>query len=192
MDKAAIILSLISTLAIVVGPILALQIQRRLDADREAKNRKLWVFKTLMSNRATSLNPSFVQALNLIDVEFDGDNNEEKAVRNAWKVLLDHFTDLGEPDAPKNLAERTPELTTKLLLAMGKCLGYDFDEVHIKKGAYYPQGLGNVEQEQHALRREVLELLDGKRKLPIALFEDKFPDLIPEAKAAPASSARPK
>ncbi len=33
---------------------------------------------------------------------------------------------------------------------------------------------------QHSLRRQLLELLDGsgRRKIPIAAFEQKFPDLI--------------
>ena len=127
-----------------------------------------------MSFRATSLSPNYVQALNLIDVEFDGKNQQEKAVRDAWKVLLDHFSNLpGE-----NAWEKSTELTAKLLLVMGGALGYDFDEVHVKKGAYYPKHLVDVENEQNTLRRAVLALLDGQRKLPIAVLEDKFPDLL--------------
>lgn len=61
---------------------------------RDTKNRKLWVFKTLMTYRATFLAPNFVQALNLIDVEFTA--KSEKPIRDAWKVLLDHFADLGQ------------------------------------------------------------------------------------------------
>ena len=87
----------------------------------------------------------------------------------------DHFGDLGGDHPPQNSAEKTAELTTKLLLAMGKSLGYDFDEVQIKKGAYYPMGLGNVEEEQHALRRGLLELLAGKRRMPVGVLEEKFP-----------------
>jgi uncharacterized protein DUF6680 len=168
-----IIIAVATVIAIVAGPVLALEMQRRLDKGREERNRKLTIFKTLMAYRATSLAPQFVQSLNLIDVEFNA--AAEKPVRDAWKVLLDHFVELGK-DA--NLLAKTPDLTADLLEKMGKCLGYDFDPVYIKKGAYYPQGLGNVEQEQHALRREFLELLRGKRKLPIAVFEDRFPDLV--------------
>jgi hypothetical protein len=168
-----IVIAVATIIAIVAGPILALEMQRRLDEGREVRNRKLTIFKTLMAYRATFLAPQFVQALNLIDVEFNAP--AEKPVRDAWKVLLDHFGELGK-DA--KLQAKTPDLTADLLEKMGKSLGYDFDPVYIKKGAYYPQGLGDVEQEQHSLRRQVLELLQGKRKLPIAVFEDRFPDLI--------------
>jgi len=107
--------------AIVVGPVLALEMQRRLDARREARTRKLLVFKTLMGNRATPLSPLFVQALNLIDIEFDG--KDEKPVRDAWKVLLDHFYELGTfnqsgTPVPPHLLERGVSLTGTRLLPL--------------------------------------------------------------------------
>ena len=118
MDKTALMLGALTIVAIIAGPIIALQVQRQLDSSREARNRKLWVFKTLMSYRSTALSPNFVQALNLIDVEFDANSEKEKAVRNAWKVLLDHFGDLSRPKIPANSSEKTAELTAKLLLLM--------------------------------------------------------------------------
>ncbi len=182
-----IIVGFLTVVAIVAGPIVALQLQRSLDNRRAARDRKLYIFKTLMTYRVTTVAPAFVQALNLIDIEFAGNNAKEKAVREAWKVLLDHFIDLREPNTKEKpvalTVDKSATLTTNLLKAMGTCLGYDFDEVHLKKGAYYPQFLVNVENEQHQLRRETLELLAGQRKLPIAVFEDKFPDLLPISKA---------
>lgn len=174
MDKTGIVLSIITIIAILVGPVAALYIQRRLDISREGRNRKLGVFKTLMSYRATALAPVFVQALNLIDVEFDGDNEKERNVRNAWKELLDL---LNNYRSTPNAQEKTRELTADLLQAMGTCLGYDFDRVQVKKGAYYPEGLVNTEQEQHAVRRGILDVLQGKRRIPVGIFEDKFPPI---------------
>jgi hypothetical protein len=37
-------------LAIIQGPIIALRIQSRIEEDRETRNRKLWIFKTLMNS----------------------------------------------------------------------------------------------------------------------------------------------
>lgn len=179
MDKTGIALNLLTIIAIVSGPIIALQVQRKLDREREAQNRKLWVFKTLMSFRATALAPSFVQALNLIDVEFNGDNEKEKSVRNAWKVLLDHYVDLTRAKEPNSdtLTEKSTQLRANLLMAMGQCLDYDFDEVLVKKGSYYPTGLGDVEAEQHAIRRGVLNVLSGRGRIPVGVFEEKFPPI---------------
>jgi hypothetical protein len=169
-----ILLSLITVLAIYRGPIEALKIQRKLDEEREGKNRKVGIFKTLMSNRVVRPTPAYVQALNLIDVEFTGDSLEEKAVRVAWKELHDLYSNW---KTTQNAEDKSNELNAVLLSAMGKCLGYEFDKVYLKKGGYYPEFFGNVEMEQHTLRRQLLELLDGKRKLPIAKFVEDFPDV---------------
>lgn len=178
---AGLILSAVTIAAIYYGPISALKIQRKLDEERESRNRKLSIFKTMMSNRATRMAPQYVQSLNMIDVEFTANNEQEKAVRNAWRELLDLFVNFNKTP---NATEKADDLNAALLAAMGRSLGYDFDKVHLKKGAYYPEFLGNVEIEQHTLRKHVLELLDGKgtRKLPVAMFEQKFPDLVDRPK----------
>lgn len=170
------VLSILTIVAIYVGPIRALKIQRRLDDERETRNRKLHIFKTLMSNRVLRLSPLYVQALNLIDIEFTADNPEEKEVRDTWKELNDLYTNF---KTTPNADEKANDLNASLLATMGKALGYEFDKVYLRRGGYYPEFFANVEKEQHALRRQLLELLDGtgRRKLPIAAFEQRFPDV---------------
>ncbi len=184
MDKATLVLGLVGVIlsgitiwAIYYGPIKALKIQRQLDSEREERSRKLNIFKTLMSHRAQRLSPSYVQALNLIDVEFTANTPEEKAVRDAWKELYDLFANWKTTTNPD---DKSNDLNAGLLAAMGKSLGYEFDKVQLKKGGYYPDFFSNVEIEQHALRKMFLELLDGtgRRKLPVVTFEQKFPDLL--------------
>jgi len=174
MDATGIVLGAITILAIIVGPIAALWVQRKLDEGRDERNRKMWVFKTLMSNRAVRTSPAYVQALNLIDVEFTANSDKEKAVRDAWKELMDLYKDF---NVTPNAADKSTELNAVLLAAMGKALGYSFDKVYLKKGAYYPEFLGNVELEQHALRRALLDLFAGKRRIPVGVFEEKFPEI---------------
>jgi hypothetical protein len=135
----------------------------------------------LVSNRVTRLSPVYVQALNLIDVEFTGDDQKEQAVRERWKELRDVYDNY---KTTPNAEEKSTDLNAALLAAIGETLGYHFDKVYLKRGGYYPEFLGNAEIEQHTLRKQVLELLDGtgKRKLPVATFESKFPDLKPPAR----------
>jgi hypothetical protein len=187
MDNVSIAFNSITILAIVAGPILALQVQRWLDAGREAKTRKLWIFRTLMSYRATRIAPAFVQALNLIGLDFDGSNKKEKQVLTAWRVLLDHLSDA----ASIKDDDKTATLTTDLLIAMGKCVGYEFNPVEIKKGAYHPVGLVNIEEESHAVRRQVLEVLSGNRRVPVAVFEDKFPPITMPTTEIPGGGVSP-
>jgi hypothetical protein len=144
-----VILSAITIFAIYYGPIKALKIQRELDDQREERNRKVNIFKSLMSNRSTRLTYQYVQALNLIDVEFTGSSDKEKAVREAWKELHDLYSNY---KTTPNAEERSTDLNIALLGAMARCLGYDFDKVHLKRGGYYPEFFGRIEAEQHTLR----------------------------------------
>jgi hypothetical protein len=164
------------------APVHALDVQTKLDEAKERGARKLGIFKTLMANRATRLNPNFVQALNMIDMEFTQDS--DKDVRDAWKELLDHYSDWGAKPQDKRKTDddadikKSTELLAELLARMSKAVGYSFDKVTIKKGIYYPEGLSNVEQEQHAVRRAMLNLLSGQgAKLPVAVFEQKFKEI---------------
>ena len=64
----------------------------------------------------------------------------------------------------------------------------------MKKGAYYPEGLVNTEQEQHAVRRGILDVLQGKRRIPVGVFEDRFPPInlpeIPEEELPPPNAPK--
>jgi hypothetical protein len=80
--------SVLTVVAIIVAPIVALNLQRKADGGSGMEKQKTLDFKTLMSNRSTRLNPTFVQALNMIDIEFAA--APEKG-QEAWKKLLDHY-----------------------------------------------------------------------------------------------------
>lgn len=173
-EQTALIAGL-TILAIIVGPLLALWLQRIAENRREKRQGRLWVFKTLMMYRATPLAYPYVQALNLIDVSFNSASENEKAVRAAWNTLLDHLTvNKDHPD----FGETTKTHTATLLAAMAKCLGYEFDEVYLKRHAYQPKGHGLVEEEQHELRNLLLQVLRNDRRIPIALFPDDFRPII--------------
>ena len=178
---ATVLVGVATIVAIVRGPIIALRTQRKLDDEREAKTRKLWIFKTLMAYRVTRLSPQFVQALNLIDIEFT--DNSEKPIRDAWKELQDHYADWGRKTTAEReaagltLIERANDLLAEMLVKMGSSLGYTFDKVYVKKASYYPEGLGDMELEQHALRKGLLRVLAGEASLPIAVFQQTFAPL---------------
>jgi hypothetical protein len=163
--------------AILLGPILALYAQRLLDSFREKRRRQRWVFRELMITRYTRLSPRYVEALNAVPIEFGGRGGEKHVVEK-WKECLDH---LGT-DSKKNpgaWSQTSFELVIDLLFEMSKCLGYNFERLEIKREAYLPQMFADIEAQQHALRRQLLELTDGsgRRKLPVAVFEQGFPDL---------------
>ena len=155
----------LTIVAIVIAPVVAVQVQKRLEVFREQRGRKLWVFKTLMATRAATVSADHVQALNMIDLEFR--EKRYKRVTVAWKTYLDHLSSY--PKDAENLqpiwGERRVDLLTNLLLEMGCSLGYEFDEVHVKKGIYAPEAHGRLEDENMLIRRGLLNLLYGDTSL---------------------------
>jgi hypothetical protein len=171
--------------ATAVSPLIAVQVTRYLDDRNEERGRKLSVFKALMATRATTLAPQHVEALNRIDLEFSSKRPKERAVLDAWQQYLDHLSQTGM--AAEVWAVRRLELLVDLLYVMGNLLGYDFNKTQLKNSAYMPTGHGKLEEDQHRFRLLMLELLEGKRVLP--MFVTNIPPQQGSAVAAAASSA---
>lgn len=163
-------ISILSIIAILISPLIAVQVTQYLDRKRQLGERKLNVFKTLMSTRSANLVPSHIQALNMIDVEFDIKKPLEKEVVEAWKIYLDHLNDKNYPTATWD--SRRVELLIDLLHKMGKSLNYDFDKSHIKNTSYYPRGYGETEDDQYIIRKSFVNLLKGETPLPIRIVDD--------------------
>ncbi|RUO80940.1 hypothetical protein CWI84_02170 [Idiomarina tyrosinivorans] len=167
----------IMILAVIAGPVLAVQAQKYVESIKEARNRKLRIFYTLMSTRATRLTQEHVAALNMIDIEFYGKNrfgkrnqsDGEKNITNAWKIYNDHLNNKKPDDRVEAWIDKGDELFTSLLYAMAQHLGYEFDEVQLKRDCYRPIAHGNIELEQHKLRQGLVDVLEGKKPLPMAI-----------------------
>ena len=169
--------------AIVGGPFLGIWVHGKLDARKQAYKRRLDIFKTLMTTRATPLSAQHVEALNRIDIEFIG--GEGKKVRGAWKILLHHFDNAPvAPPIPRIDASQQEQdaygeafrqysdnvgrwvrhgddLRTNLLMQMGASFQYDFDEVQIRRAAYSPKLHGDIENMQRSFLETANEVLSG-------------------------------
>ena len=74
-------LEVCTILAIVVGPVIAVCITRKLDRDRAAAGRKMEIFRALMRTRGIPIHWDHVGALNLVEVEFI----DHQDVIETWK-----------------------------------------------------------------------------------------------------------
>lgn len=153
--------------AVFLGPIVAVRLTRYLDDHKEIRTRKLDIFKTLMATRVYNVSWTHVEALNRIDLEFDKSHKQEKEVIEAWKEYLDLLSNTAMP--PDQWAVRRVDLLIELLHKMAKVLNYDFDKTHIKNSSYSPRVHGETEEQQTALRKGLVEVLEGKRSLPMTI-----------------------
>lgn len=130
-----------------------------------------------MATRAYNVSPSHVEALNSIDLEFSNKRPLEKAVLDIWQQYLDHLGILQMDPGTWNI--RRVDLLVDLLYAMGKCVGYDFNKTQIKNGTYSPTVHGRIEDEEGRIRSMTLELLEGKRHMPMHVTNLPTPEQQP-------------
>jgi len=157
----------IMILAVFLGPITAVQLTRFLDARTAAKQRKLDIFKTLMSTRQYTTNWDHVMTLNRIDLEFSSKNAKGKSVVEAWKAYLDLLND--KSMTPEQWGTKRLDLLVDLLHKMSIVLDYDFDKTHIKNSSYSPMAHGNIDIQQNAIRQGLLEVLEGKKTVQMEI-----------------------
>ncbi len=180
----------LSILAVLLSPLIAVQVSELLQRRRERRDRRLFVFRSLMTTRASGLDPEHVRALNMIDVEFHGSDKKTKAVVNAWKAYLDHLNTKRE--ATPDLWDKTKEdLLVTLLSEMARHLGYDFDSTHIRRAVYVPILYGETWLDQQVLRKGLVALMKGERSFPIFLTGMNPPDAGPAAPTPPAAPGNP-
>ena len=169
----------IMIVAVIIGPIAAVQIQKFLETQKEAKERRIKVFKDLMSTRAARLTYNHVAALNLVGLEFYG--KEYSKVTSSWNIYLDHLSSFPYDDESLvNLwTEKRNDLISELLYEMGISLGFEFDKVHIKKAGYTPQGYTDQENDHTFIRKATIEVLNGTRPIPLKIVSiPGDPDMI--------------
>lgn len=59
------------------------------------------------------------------------------------------------------------DLLVELLYHMALALKYDFDKTQIRNGTYAPVAHGKIENQQEAIRQGVIDILEGKRVIPM-------------------------
>lgn len=153
--------------AVLVGPVLAVWVTRRIDKSRLKQTRRMDVFRTLMRTRRVRLNPDHVGALNLVEIEFYG----ESAVIESWKAYWKHLHTVPpsglSDDQQRQFFQERDGLLTKLLHAIAKTLSFHIEQLDIMEGGYAPQGWLDDEQTVRQLRALTLDILSGRRGIPV-------------------------
>lgn len=168
---------IIMTAAVIIGPILAVQIQKTLEQFRERKQSRLSIFRTLMSTRAQRLHREHVQALNMIDIEFYGrkipiikiryQTNKEQTVTHAWKSYNSHLNKIQDYPDINIWISKSDDLFTDLLYALSQAMNYDFDKVQLRRDCYRPIAHGDLETTQANILKGLEKVFSGDTALPM-------------------------
>lgn len=160
----------INVVAILLSPLIALQVQKWIERYKSRETRQLYVFRTLMTTRLSRVSSDHVNALNMIDLEFSPTMKKEKAVLTSWKIYLGHLNSYPtESDQIAVWISKSDDLFTNLLYAMSRALGFDFDLDHLKRSIYSPKAHGEADLELQLIRKGLSEILSGQTSLPVEL-----------------------
>jgi hypothetical protein len=151
------------------------QAQKAIEDLRQRNDRKMTVFAQLMATRAARVSPEHVRALNMVDIVFYGRlifgrryrSKKEQAVLDAWKEYLDHLNTRADDKTLPLWTARGDELFTNLLFLISQDVGFTFDRVQLKKGAYSPVAHGDLEMESTLLRRGAIRVLAGENPIKV-------------------------
>lgn len=169
-DVATIAILCLTVWATIHGPARALKIQGGLDEAREKQRRQFGILHSLMKTRAWTLHPDHVSALNLIQLEFDGEAQVQEAFRRYLELLNGPFPSVTDEDAQTRFSNEKRDRFFTLVKSIADVLGYKFDKADLERLSYSPQGWANDEAQQRSLRISLIELLEGKRPLPVSQF----------------------
>jgi hypothetical protein len=163
--------------ATLAGPILAVWASEWRQARRAVRERKEWVFRSLMSTRAARLRIEHVTAINQIDFAFPRESSA--AVQDTWGLYRRHLRnpDASSEDANVHRAwqEKSNHLLVDLLHEMANDLKIPFSKSDITDNSYYPDAYVTDEFMQHEIRRLLLQVLKDGRPLNIRPIVDAKP-----------------
>jgi hypothetical protein len=156
-----------------LGPVLAVALTlgftywRETEAKKERAreviyNRRLHVFRVLMSTRRVGISLDHVNAINLIEVDFYGC----AAVEAEWKTYKNHLNDNSKPE--DEAWRRTKEkLLSKILFEIAKVLKFDIPAIEIFEGGYAPGGWAHRDMRYIGALEYLHELREGSNHLPL-------------------------
>ncbi len=179
---------IVTVIALLLGPVLAIQSQKWLERNAERRAKQLRIFRVLMATRSTPVTLEHAKALNLIDIDFSTKQEKEKSVIDTWQILQLHLNtgypnydiDKDKPEyqhALNTAINKSREYLENLLDEMSKCLGYDFERIIIKRDSYYSLSQADKDNDDFLIRKGLRQVLYGLTSVSVNVKDS--PEQIP-------------
>ena len=165
-DWLSVAILVATIVAIYYGPIRAVEVSRNNEKEDGKRERKLSVFHNLMKTRKFQLSPDHVSALNLIQLEFYGEDKVQQSYKTYMGILNGAWPKGDDPALARHEEAREAALYD-LIHDIGEVLDFKMDKQELKRLGYGPQGWETDETQARAVRHYLVEVLSGKRGLPI-------------------------
>jgi hypothetical protein len=155
--------------ATLIGPILAVWASEWRAQQKGAKDRKEWVFRTLMSTRGAKLRQEHVAAINHIEFAFPRQSCPTiDDARSMYRKHLKHPDSIAEDFALRAAwANKANDLFADLLYRMATDLKIPFTKTEIVEESYLPDAHVFSEQQWQEIRWLTLDVLKHGRPIHI-------------------------
>ncbi len=176
-------------LATFLGSTFAVQVQKFIEMKKEVKNRKLWIFHTLMATRANRIADRHVEALNMIDLEYHHFmKGKGKQVKEAWH---EYHNILNDRNVPRDQwVQKSEDLFINLLHKMSIFLGFNYNKVDIQRSCYSPVAHGERDTAQAIILKGLGDIFAGKASFPVSYFASSNEFIKKTAKTLKGISAK--
>ena len=121
-----------------------------------------------MRTRRLTLNPDHVGALNLVEIEFHGEEDVITAWRNYFTQLSSKVPD--DQQEQEAFFRKRDGLLAKLLHSLAKALKFEIEQLDIFEGGYSPQGWVDDEIQMRALRHLMINVFRGNGSVPVTIL----------------------
>ena len=170
-------------IAIFVGPIFAVLLTRTIDRVREDRKRKLEIFRDLIAYRGKPMFHQFIRALNLVEIEFDGD----KKVLGAWNQYIVRVRKGPQDDEPDTeFIDDTRILRTNLLREIASRLNIQAKSLDEHSIGYFPEKFEISDYHESKIRESLLHIIHKKEAIPIRI------ENLPETQRKKKKNIKPK
>lgn len=176
-------LQIITLLAIVVGPVLAVVVQLIAEKRKVVRDHQASTFRMLVSTRHLPGDPNYSTAINMIPIDF----NSVRSVMTAHASYIEAITFQPTPENMAAHEQKVITKQTKLVYEISQHLGYDLPETDIQSTAYAAGGF--VQRDNLMLRAweawpRIADALERE------LVEEVSVPAEPEPKPKPAPKSR--
>lgn len=163
-----IVMTILNIVAVIMAPIIAVQVGQYLQDRAQARKDKMDIFKALMANRV-GWSTASVYAMNVIDIVFADD----VSVRACWKTYYEKLC-IQNPDEMQQQQIQTAHY--KLLEAMAVSLDYK-DKITWEtiQSPYIPAGMVNAMQQQQVIQGGQALLADSMSSVLSRMMGENIP-----------------
>ena len=146
-------MAIVTLLAILFSPLIAVLVSVYIEDRREKRRQKLWIFYTLIATRRSPNTDETVRALNLIDVAF----YDSPKIRNLWREFFDMLSNQGLSNSLGEGQRQNKKI--EMLTEIAKVLGFGKEISHLDMVRVYSPDPGTLSQRSDAIADELLRVL---------------------------------